>query len=422
MRLLKEFKKNPMLIVLLVIMLVFMPPALVSPGQNRERGVVIAIGIDKDEDEYEISFLTFIPTPEQSYTQKNSVISGKGETIAKSLYNAEIVMGRKIGLSHAKTTVVNEKLLEDDVSKHIDYLSRFASLSENTIFVCTSSPAKEILTTSSSLQSTVGLQLDEIIAYNAENLYISDTSLEAFYKGYYSRSSASLIGYLSLTDKEGDKGGSAQSTGQGGSTQVDEGSDTSGGESGGKQGGGSGQSQKQITNNGEAVLLKSGKLVEKLSANHLNGINLLNRKSVNQIVTVKDVDYNGGKYDFSYRIKRKRINTATKFQNGVPIYSSHLVLGLELVEIEGEHERLKVNTEFSEMPPQIKKKIDEEIKKQFTEAMNILRKNKADVIGIHNKFFRDNRKAYKKFIKDIKSKDDFLDYVNFKINLELKSD
>ena len=66
--------------------------------------------------------------------------------------------------------------------------------------------------------------------------------------------------------------------------------------------------------------------------------------------------------------------------------------------------------------------IDEEIKKQFTEAMNILRKNKADVIGIHNKFFRDNRKAYKKFIKDIKSKDDFLDYVNFKINLELKSD
>ncbi len=416
---LSKLAKNPMLIVFLIILFIFMPPALVSPGQNRERGVVIAIGIDKEDDEYEISLLTFIPTPEQSYKQMNSVISGKGDTIAKSLYNAEIVMGRKIGLSHAKTTVVNEKLLEDDVSKHIDYLSRFASLSENTIFVCTSSPAKEILTTSSSLQSTVGLQLEEMIAYNAKNLYISDTSLEAFYKGYYSRSSASLIGYLSLTDKEGDKSGSAQSTGQGGSTQVDEGSDTSGGESSSGQGGGS---QKQITNNGEAVLIKNGKLVEKLSADNLNGINLLNRKSVNQIITVKDVDYNDNKYDFSYRIKNKKITTATKFENGVPIYSSYLILGLELVEIEGEHERLKINTEFSEMPPQIKEKIDEQIKKQYTEAINILRKNKADVIGIHNKFFRNNRGEYKKFIKDIPQKDDFLNYVNFKINLELKSD
>lgn len=170
------------------------------------------------------------------------------------------------------------------------------------------------------------------------------------------------------------------------------------------------------------MLIKNGKLVEKLSTNHLNGINLLNRKSVNQIITVKDVDYNDNKYDFSYRIKNKKITTATKFENGNPIYSSYLILGLELVEIEGEHEKLKVNTEFSEMPPQIKEKIDEEIKKQFTEAINILRKNKADVIGIHNKFFREHRKEYKKFVKDIAQKDDFLDYVNFKLNLKLQSD
>ena len=67
----------------------------------------------------------------------NSVISGKGDTVAKALYNAQIAMGRNAGLSHAKTTVVNQDLMQEDVAKYIDYLSRVASLSENTVFICT---------------------------------------------------------------------------------------------------------------------------------------------------------------------------------------------------------------------------------------------------------------------------------------------
>ena len=172
------------MIVFIIILIFFTPFSIYSPGENRNRGVVTAIGIDRLQDEYEVSLLTFIPTANQSYQEKTSVISGKGESVADAIYNAQIAMGRKIGLSHAKTTVVNESLLEEDVASTVDYLSRVASLPENTVFVCTNKSAKQMLEQSHDLVDDLGLKLEQIIGYNANNIYITDTSLEAFYKGY----------------------------------------------------------------------------------------------------------------------------------------------------------------------------------------------------------------------------------------------
>lgn len=422
-----KFIQNPMLIVFLIILIFFTPSALYSPGQNREKGVVIAIGVDRQESQYEISLLTFIPTVQQSYKEMSSVITGKGDTIAKALYNAQIAMGRQIGLSHAKTTVVNESLLQEDVAEYIDYLSRVASLPENTVFICTDKSAKEILQSSFTLESTVGLQLEQIIGFNAENLYVTDTSLEAFYKGYYGRQKSSLIGFLSTADEQSESMTTTGTSEQSGSSQVENGgangqnndssesktSSTSGEESKG---------QKHIVNKGEAVLLKEGKLAEKLSVDQLNGINLLNNKSVNQIVTIDNVEIEGHMHKLSYRIKNKKINPRPFFQNGSPIYSAQLILGLELVEVEGEHENIKVNTEFSKITTEIRKKLDSELKRQFTNAIKVLRDNKADVIGISEAFYKAHRKEYETFIKEIEKEENFINFVNFKINLSLQAD
>lgn len=419
--------QNPMLIVFVIILVFFTPQAIYSPGQNREKGVIIAIGVDRQADEYEISLLTFIPTVQQSYKEMSSVITGKGDSIAKALYNAQIAMGRQIGLSHAKTTIVNEELLQDDVAEYIDYLSRVASLPENTVFICTDSSAKEILQASFTLESTVGLQLEQIIGFNAENLYVTDTSLEAFYKGYYGRQKSSLIGYLSIADEQGEDMTTTGTSEQSGSFQVDNGGEQgqNNGSSESKTSSTSGeesQGQKNILNKGEAVLLKSGKLAEKLTVDQLNGINLLNGKSKNQIITIDDVEINGFKHKLSYRIKNKKINKVTNFENGSPVYNAMLVLGLELVEVQGEHENIKVNTEFSRITPVMREKLDNEIKRQFTDAIKVLRDNKTDVIGISDAFYKAHRKEYNKFIEKIGEEDNFINFVIFKINFRIQSD
>ena len=455
----KKYFSNPILLIFLLVIIFFTPQALFSPGQNRDVGVVIGVGIDRNDDEYEVSLLTFIPTAQQSFEQMNSVISGKGDTVAKALYNAQIAMGRNAGLSHAKTTVVNQDLMQEDVAKYIDYLSRVASLSENTVFICTDKSAKELLQASTSLVSSVGLQLEQVIGYNAKNLYVTDTSLEAFYKGYYSNANSSLIGFLSVVCDEGEcqeeasmskqmEGpassesksggnniasngggqGSKAGTGSGSSTtnSVSEGSGGSeggsgGGSSGGSGGSGGGSEGGKILNEGKAVLIKNGKLMEVLSVDQLNGINLLNIESLNQIITIEDDSF-GKPFKLSYRIKNKRINTVTHFENGIPVYAAQLILGMELTEIEGEHEELKINTEFSDITPSIRKKLDYQLKNQFTNALSTLRKNNSDVIGINEAFFTFNRKQYFKFLEQIGGPDKFLNFVNFKLNFIIESD
>ena len=72
----KKIFHNPMLIVFILILIFFTPLSIYSPGENRNRGIVTAIGIDKNNQEIEISLLTFIPTANQTYKVKSSIITG----------------------------------------------------------------------------------------------------------------------------------------------------------------------------------------------------------------------------------------------------------------------------------------------------------------------------------------------------------
>lgn len=416
----RKYLKNPMLIVLIIILLFYTPQAIYSPGESRRRGVVTAIGVDKIASQYEVSLLTFIPNVNQSFKEVSSVISGKGDTLAHAIYNAQTAMGRRVGLAHAKTTVVSEELMKEDIATHIDYLSRVSSLPENTVIICTDKTAKELLEASHSLESTVGLQLEQIIGYNDQNLYVADTSLESFYKGYYSDVKSSIMGFLTVAEGgDEDQQANTEPTEQTGGDQVDTTGSKGSGESGGQS---SSKGDKHIVNQGEAVLVKDGKFAQKLTLDELNGINLLNQDAIRQNVTIEDVTQHDKQVNMTYKIKSKNINVSTHFENGYPIFDAHIVLGMELVEINGEHVNLKVNTEFSHINEEVKDKLDEKIKRQFVNAIKVLRENKADILSATEYFVRHNKDQYDKFISKIGEPQDFLNYVNFKLSLVIRPD
>lgn len=426
-KLFNKFKSNPMLLVFIIILVFFMPSALFSPGESNQKAIVTAIGLDKENGEYEISLLTFIPTPNQTYVETNSVISGKGKTVANAISNAELTLGKEIGLSHAKTTIVSESVLQDDVAMDIDYLSRVSSLSENTVFICTNESAKEFLLAAQSLEKEIGLKLEELISYNVNNIYVADTTLEAFYKGYFSPNKASLLGYLSLeeTGEGGSETGSSGGSSGGGGSGGGAGGVASPSESGGGAGcsGGGNQNAKKISNEGDVVLLKSGIMVAKLSEEQLNGINILNPKAVSQIITIDNI--NTGKYhnaSLTFIVRNKRIMTATKFENGIPIYVANIVMGMELIEAKEESGVVINNYELSEIPKPVEFEIEQKIKREFADTLSLLRSKRTDVIGIREKFEKENRKNFHKFLAELDDPDDFLRFINFELIIKVQSD
>ena len=412
---LKKIYKNPMLFIFIIILIFYAPLAIYSPGESRNRGVVTAVGIDKLGDEYEISLLTFIPTINQSFEEQKSIISGKGESVAQAVYRAQIAMGRKVGLFHAKTTIVNEELLQEDVTQHLDYLSRVASLPENTVFVATNKTAKELLSLSQISKNNTGLKLEQIVGFNAENLYVTDTSLEAFYEGYYSDVKSSIIGYLCVEEEgSSDVFASVEKA----SMSEDRGSDMSQ-EGGGQQ---SGKKKESLINCGKSILLKDGKMAEILDVDMLNAVNLLNTKSLNQIIRIKDVEKNGQILNLDYKVLDKQVIKTSKFENGYPVFVAKVNLGINLVEVEGAKEDVKFNTELSDINKEIENKLNNQIKGNFSKAIDMLKKNNADVIEINREFFTNNRGEYLNFIHANGGAENFLRHVTFKLIVSVEPD
>ena len=423
----KKYLKNPMLLVLVLILLVFTPQGLYSPGQSRNVGVVVALGIDSAEEGYEVSLLTFIPKTSPTFKETDSVISGRAESIAKALYNAQVALGRRVGLSHVKTTVLSQQLMQEDVTEVVDYLTRLAALSSSTVFIGTNGSAKELLSLSANLENNIGLDIEQVIGFNSDKLFVEETSLEDFYKGYYGRERASTIGFLPVVEEgqkekasvlaegESPSGGTTGSSGQDGGAGggVESESQSSSNEA-------SSGSKKYILNNGDAVLLKDGKMVEVLSLDQMNALGILNSKTKGQIVRVDDAEIDGQKHDITYRVREKNVRKKTRFENGYPILEANITLGMELMEIDGNHRNLKVRSEYSKLTPEIITKIDSRFQQEFKAALDILRLHSADVLGVGNQFFKENRAQYKGFVKNLEREDDFINHVIFKLNFTIE--
>lgn len=443
-------KKYPFILVLIVILVFFTPLAIFSPGESRKRAIVLAIGLDKIEDKYEVSLLTFIPTPNQEFTESNSVVSGIGVSISEAIFDAQLTLGKDIGLSHAKTTVVNEKMLEEDITSSLDYLARIASLSENTVFICTNTSAKELLLATNSLEENLGLKLDQLISYNSNEVYTMDTSLEAFYIGYYSPQKSSLIGFVEHIKEEK---GENQSTGQDSGSSSQQSGGQSGGESGEQSGGeenasmqsanqknsslqtdetaltekdkqrGSLSGQSEILNMGDAVVLREGKKVAMLNIDNLNSLKLLTNKKSFDTIKIYNVQYEQDKaFDMVFTIQNKQVAIKTAFQNGVPMFIINLNLGVQLSEIDTKGEEFKEETQFTEITEEIDSKIQQTIRSEFADTIKILRESKADVIGVYEKFYRNNRKDFLKFLNSLDDKNDYLNNIVFLMNFKIQSD
>ena len=421
-KLFNRIKANPMLVIFIIIMVFFMPPALFSAGESNNKAIVTAVGLDKEGSEYEISLLTFIPTPNQTYVETNSVISGKGSTVAEAISNAELTLGKEVGLSHAKTTIVSEAVLEEDVAKDIDYLSRVSALSENTVFICTNDSAKEFLLAAQSLEKDIGLKLEELISYNVRNIYVADTTLEAFYKGYFSENKSSILGYLALEESSSETStGSSGGQSSGGAGGVASPSESGGGA--GNTSDASKQNAKKIANRGDVVLLKKGVKVAKLNEEQLNGINILNKDAIHQIITIDGITNEKYKNaSLTFVVRNKRIMTTTKFENGIPIFVANAVMGMELIEAKEESGAVISNYELSEIPKIVEFKIEQKIKKEFADTLKLLRAKKTDVIGVREKFLKENRKNYNKFIDSLDDPDDYINFINFELIIKVQSD
>ena len=108
-------------------------------------------------------------------------------------------------------------------------------------------------------------------------------------------------------------------------------------------------------------------------------------------------------------------------ENGNPIYAVDVVLGLELIEIDGKEDDLKVNSEFTELSKEVSNAVEKYCKNLFTKSLKILRENKTDVLGL-TVLLQTSGEEFKAFYNNLEDEEDVLNHVNFQISVRCKSE
>lgn len=408
--------KYPILIIFIINVILFLPRAAFLDSDTSMRAILTKIGVDKVEGGVEVSALTFVPTPNLNYQENYKLINATGATVADAIYKIGYYAGKKAALNLVDTIVVGEEIARDDLLTCLDGLARTKNLSNNTSLICTNDTAKNFLLASLNLNAASDLNIEELVSYSKQNIYINESNLEDFYKGYFYPTKVSSMGYIDLESgdtglktKENDSSGNAESS------SGDSGSPTaSSSENSGEK------PKNTIKNEGKVAVFKDGSLKVVLSPTELKGLNWISRNYKRTSVSIKDVnDETFDRANLTFRVSKKRVVNNVYFSGNVPVFESNIHLSLLLDEAhQADADEKMMQSQTVNLSSEIYNKLNEQIKKEFSEGLSVLRENKVDVINSYNTFQNRTGDRFEKFLKSLDDPEDFLNYIIFKIKVD----
>ncbi len=100
-----------------------------SKRELNELAIVVALGIDKVEDEFEITVQIVDPSEvsmRQASTQRTPVISyhSRGETIFEAIRKMTTIAARKPYFAHLQVVILGEDLAKEGISDSLDLIAR----------------------------------------------------------------------------------------------------------------------------------------------------------------------------------------------------------------------------------------------------------------------------------------------------------
>ncbi|MBP5193673.1 MAG: hypothetical protein J6126_02975, partial [Clostridia bacterium] len=112
----------------------------------KETAIVVALGVDKTEEEFEVSAQIAVPqATDQAASNKSTVISGKGKTIALAIESIGTHTGWYVKLSFCNIIRLGSELFDRDVMECIDYFTRTERIQDTAELCAAEKTAKEII-------------------------------------------------------------------------------------------------------------------------------------------------------------------------------------------------------------------------------------------------------------------------------------
>lgn len=407
--------KNKIFIVIVILILITLPATFYMQSDKDKTIVTSAIGIDLENDEYEVTILAVIPKGSNDINSNLEVFSASGSSIADALDIISLDLGKKIGLAHCDSIIFAEEIMESNLSLVLDYFIRTANLSTNPTLIATPDSAKDLLEAVKTSNNLLDLSLKNIIDSQEDRTLLDNVTIDRFYRAYLSHNSTFTIPLLSVkTEGEGSSSGESSSN-----MPEDEGG--SSGSSGGDSGGSSSK-QKKIKNENEIAVIRDGKFVAKLTEDEKFIYNLLSTSSYYEKFELKDItDENVTNSTIIFQEADKIILPICKFKDGKPVMTYKLWLSVMLDEIIGEdnHSYSAINGVHNFITPIVEEKFKELINTKLENTVALMQENKYDVLNIYSKYnaFRYNK--FQEYLSTLEHPLDYTEGISIEIDVKL---
>lgn len=390
-RYLAKIKPYSVFLLFFIAVLMFFPENLSKSSESDRNAIITTVGVDKVDDKFSVTFLSFTPTASKEFVEVYDIVNEEADSLSEALRKMELSLGKVVEFYHTENLLIGSNA-QDDIVEILDYFVKEKTLAFSSVLVGTEGSAKEFLTKVHEKNENPSNVITDLMIYDSKYIYFNMPTIEVFFSGYYSDMKSSFIGILKLNKEEA-------------SQKNQQGEDSEGGAK---------TSRKIIKNTGEIRLFKDGQMVYKMTPQEVTGLNWF-QKNITEGYIKTEQD---GKIKV-YHMDNKSINQKVTVEDNQLIYKLNLVVNIDKQELDdGREKHIEVNKLSIEEKELIKESIRSEIKNSIDRIVEY----KVDVIGLYDKFYRDERRKFKKFLDTLQNKDDFLGKVIFDIQIDLLGD
>lgn len=358
---------------LFILIFLFFITGCFNYNELNELAITTAIGIDKKDNNYEISILIANAknksSSNESTNTQNIVYSASGKTISEAIKNIELKNPRKTYIGHLSSLIVSEEVAKEGLINVLDLLFRNSeSIKRFYLIVAKDVKAKDVLKIISPLEAFPAQTITNSIKSSSETQAIS---IQVVYSDFIDKlikkgiepilPSITIVGDI----KDGSKNSNLE------------------------------QSQpKSYLKLDTVAIFRGDRLISFATKNESRGINLVLNKIKRTTIQYECINI---------EITDIKSNISVSDNINISIKSNG-----EIIE-----NNCAINLEDPKKIINIEKKFEKHIKNIVSKSFIFAMKNKADIFGIGNILYKNN---YKKF-NSIKNWNEY--FSNMKVNIKV---
>lgn len=363
----------------------------------QKTAIVVAVGIDKSEEENKLDVTAQIAVPNQSGGGSGGSGNASNVTVkgAATVGEAIAELNRKTGwyptLVHCRLVLLGADTAEDDVFKILDYFLRSEFVEDSCLVSMCEKRAEDVFQAQSPIGELTASAVAKVLSHESQKTgLVSVTNLRDFAEGYYSKGESGFLPILALkkeAEQEGGQSGeqSAFSPERGGPALPAQGA--SGGGSGK-----SGESKADVFDASQTMLFYKGKRAGVLKADETLAYNLADTSTDFAFGDVT-VSEKGEEVTYNLKMKIGKKKKTLTIRDGVPVFTFRIRANAQVADANKSAGIVDI-AKTTIVPDHVLRAAEERFAYELAETLKTASAGNCDLFGMKTMLYRFHRKNF----------------------------